>query len=363
VHDDLVVNGMSGECELPCAAGDVCPDGASCSGGACRFMLGASTPCSGTGCDDAGTVTPVQPTPTTGQPSGCSVAEVVGQLAQGAPVEMCGSLPDEPSGADLEAAASCVRDALDSGARFQLQWENLGTDVTRTEGFVGTVDGGELTVYGFVHERSGLSPDGPTASWSPCSVFRVLDSCSAGDWRSCFECPPRQAEQCSCTRSAEPGAVPNVECLDGSAPIDAPPCEPGSCLFDGVCYPSGAQSEDGCCTCEDGTGSCIEPAWCPGWVTIGKRCASSADCGAPLSGLHCRTDFFGERGVCTRDCNYGCPTGTECLASVPGYDGGAVANMCMRFCATPDVCTQDVRGQSLASECDRPEDLTRSYCF
>jgi len=274
----------------------------------------------------------------------------------------CGALPSIPTGMVLEAAAQCVRDALDSGNPFQLQWENMGPDLTQTWGFVGTLAGSEPIVYGFAHQSAGFSAEGPNATWSPCSVFRVLDSCSGSDAVSCFECPPRLAEQCRCTQSREAGAAPNVECGNGSAPSDAPPCEPGSCLFDGVCYPSGSQSEDSCCTCENGQGSCIDPAWCPGWVSIGKRCASSADCGL-MSGLHCRTDFFGERGVCTRDCNYGCPTGTECVASVPNYDGGVVENMCMRFCATPDVCAQEVRGQPLASECDRPADLTRSYCF
>jgi hypothetical protein len=190
----------------------------------------------------------------------------------------------------------------------------------------------------------------------------VLESCLTSSPDSCFSCAPRAAEQCSCTPAADSGGTPVIECLDGNA-LDTPPCNTGSCLIDAVCYPNGARSEDGCCTCTDGQGSCIEPAWCPGWVYIGKRCAGDADCDAPRSGLQCRTDFFGERGVCTRDCNFGCPTGTECLTGVPGYDGDTVDNVCMRFCATPDVCTQDVRGASLGSECDRPANLTRSYCF
>ncbi|HMI93423.1 MAG TPA: hypothetical protein VK509_18755, partial [Polyangiales bacterium] len=332
--------------------------GARCVGGACRFMLGSSVmPGS----------TPVgMPQPSSGPPNttaGCAPAQVTALLAQGVPLLGCGMLPTEPTGAVLESMARCVRDALDSGKPFQLLWEIMAEETTHTQGFVGTFEAGEPKVYGFQHDGAAFSPGGAVATWSPCSVFHVLDSCSGSDLRSCFECPPRVADRCSCTQSGESGASPIVRCNDPSVPIDEPPCDPGSCLFDGVCYPSGSSSEDGCCSCVNGQGSCIEPAWCPGWVAIGKRCASSADCGYPMSGLHCRTDFFGERGVCTRDCNFGCPTGTECLAAVPGFDGGAVANMCMRFCPTPDVCAQEVRGAPLGSECDRPEDLTRSYCF
>jgi hypothetical protein len=164
--------------------------------------------------------------------------------------------------------------------------------------------------------------------------------------------------------SAVDGGVSSVP-RPATTPIvdDPPPCDPGSCLFDGVCYPNGTTSEDGCCTCNESGGSCIEPAWCPGWVWIGKRCATNEDCDAPRSGLECRSDFFGERGVCTRDCGFGCPTGTECLAEVPDYNGGTINNVCMRFCSSADVCDQQVRGQPLNSECDRPENLTRSYCF
>ena len=127
-----------------------------------------------------------------------------------------------------------------------------------------------------------------------------------------------------------------------------------ACNFDGVCYPDGTSTEDGCCTCDKqavGSG-CIEPGWCPGWVLIGKRCSTDGDCSlsSVSSGLQCRTDFFGERGVCTRDCNYGCPTGTECVAEVPDYNGGTIKNVCMRPCAArADCAMKRVATRSAAS--------------
>ena len=53
VFDDVVVNGHSGECELPCDAGERCPDGAACTGGVCRFSSTASG-CTEPSCSDAG---------------------------------------------------------------------------------------------------------------------------------------------------------------------------------------------------------------------------------------------------------------------------------------------------------------------
>jgi hypothetical protein len=128
-----------------------------------------------------------------------------------------------------------------------------------------------------------------------------------------------------------------------------------------VCYPSGFGTEDGCCYCDEGEGACIEPGWCPGWPILGKRCAVDGDCGLGGETFECRTDFAGERGVCTRTCNFGCPTGTECVAQVPHYNEGFVADMCLRTCSTSaDCCTG---GLELGSECDAPGDLTQTYCF
>src|SRR5262249_17456910 len=107
------------------------------------------------------------------------------------------------------------------------------------------------------------------------------------------------------------------------------------------------------------------PGWCPGWVLIGKRCSKNEDCSVlptSSSGLTCRTDFFGERGVCTRDCNFGCPTGTECT-NVPDYNGGTINDVCMRSCTAAAECDLEVQGSPLGSECDAPGGLSKSYCF
>jgi hypothetical protein len=79
-------------------------------------------------------------------------------------------------------------------------------------------------------------------------------------------------------------------------------------------------------------------------------------------GLTCLTTIFGERPICIRACNYGCPTGTECVEQVPGYDGSVIEHVCLRTCTTQADCEfPDASGS--AGECDMVPGLDRSYCF
>jgi hypothetical protein len=153
---------------------------------------------------------------------------------------------------------------------------------------------------------------------------------------------------CTCTDAV-------MSCEGDCAALGEPSsCENESCRQHGICYPPGSTTEDGCCSCSDEGFFCIDPGWCTGMVpVIGEPCAVDGDCDR---GLECRTDLFGERGLCTRDCNHGCPTGTECAASVPGYDGGTIPNLCLRPCETNADCP-------LGSRCDAPGDTTERYCY
>ena len=115
-------------------------------------------------------------------------------------------------------------------------------------------------------------------------------------------------------------------CTDG---VNGKVCEETSCIIDGVCYPSGAQSDDGCCTCENAEYSCREEVGCRDWRTISKRCTGSDECGF---GLECRTDFQGGQGVCTRPCNYGCPTDTACTYVRDSSGDFLDEEVCLRPC-------------------------------
>jgi hypothetical protein len=287
----------------------------------------------------------------------------------------CGTLPLSPSATEQTAALACVRSALDRKAPFRLLWRIQGHGTQVESGVVGVPKGNALVVYDLSYDTMGAG--GPTSSWSSCAWFSLRGGCT-GELATCFDCgigatPPPPTPWCTCTEpqpghgqvacfDPEPGATPS----DAGTIIEPGPCPPNSCEFDGVCYPSGSSTEDGCCTCdEQGGGGCIEPAWCPGWVLIGKRCTNDVDCRVQASmdsGLQCRTDFVGERGICTRRCSYGCPTGTECV-EVPDHNGGPSRDVCMRPCAAQADCAMEVRGSALGSECDAPGGLSKSYCF
>ena len=319
---------------------------------------GGAARCGGPGCASGSGASPGGP-----DGNGCEPIDILWQVAPRMDVFTCGAVPVGASDASQEVSIECVRNELAAGNAFELSWQIQGPASVRTLGLIGVRDGDEMLVYSFAYDRFGLDELGTNGSWSRCASFTIgaKDECNGVD--ACLRCDTEGTGVCLCTGPTPPATAASLRCTGDPTrpPTDCP--VPSSCLFDGVCYPSGTTSEDGCCSCNNGEGACIEPGWCPGWVLIGKRCASNEDCDAPRSGLECRSDFFGERGVCTRDCGYGCPTGTECLDGVPDYNGGTIDNVCMRFCASAETCDLVVRGESLASECDRPENLRRSYCF
>jgi Pacifastin inhibitor (LCMII) len=116
-------------------------------------------------------------------------------------------------------------------------------------------------------------------------------------------------------------------------------CNPGDCQIGDACYPNNGTNIpalDGCntCVCRDGQGSCTE-RFCG--LDVGTRCADSARCKPDLT---CRTDFTGERPICTRECGpTGCPRGSECVREVPSYTGGMIDNACLRPCDDQSDCT------------------------
>jgi hypothetical protein len=144
-------------------------------------------------------------------------------------------------------------------------------------------------------------------------------------------------------------------CTDAACErFDAPPCEADKCEIDGICYPLGETTEDGCCLCEEDGVTCSDATWCDGQNPIGTRCDVDGDC---QPGLDCRHDLAGERGMCMRDCGYGCPEGTECADGIPGYNGGSINNICLRTCMVSADCA------TFGSQCDQPTGADRRYCF
>lgn len=145
-----------------------------------------------------------------------------------------------------------------------------------------------------------------------------------------------------CPGNSDTNDEPNLS--DPIIPADTPPCEVGSCEFAGVCYPDGVETEDGCCICENGVGTCLEGGGCLEGHTpyISSPCSDESECPTGLQCrtlqcfilsdcnpdgsecLQCHTDF----SMCTRNCNYGCPSGSECFTEVDNT-GATIGNICM----------------------------------
>lgn len=309
---------------------------------------------------DSGHVPEVGPTSDAGPlpaPASCGVDDVVGELSGDASMVGCSAIAGDASAGDPTALVACVQGAIDARQAFLVFSSQAGTDSIYGDGFFGMPLDGRVQVYKIDYDSFGIAPFGWVTTWTPCTTFTVNEDCLT-QGSECLVCVDAIAKACGCETTTS-GVT--VECL---AP-DVPPCVAGSCNFDGVCYPSGTGTEDGCCYCRDGQGSCDESSGCPGWAVLGKRCAADRDCAirGTYSGYLCRTDFAGERGVCTRKCNYGCPTGTECVAQVPDNNGGFVVDMCLLTCTTSADCSMAGSSVDLGSECDAVGDLTQTYCF
>lgn len=176
------------------------------------------------------------------------------------------------------------------------------------------------------------------------------------------DCSPLGRHTCEAGRCRAPAldAQPDAGGSTAPPPDGGASCPPDACVIDGVCYPNGASTEDGCCYCENGSHACIEPGWCPSWPLIGKRCDTDADCRAvgSDSGLRCQRSTTGSADVCTRPCNYGCPTGTACV-QLEGFSG----ELCMRDCtAGSESCELEVFGEPLGTTCTATE-TERAYCL
>lgn len=361
-------------CDVECTQDADCKaisDNHVCDGGRCRApeagepAVDPGIPVGGSGGSSGGGGNP---------PSGdsCGLSAMVARLADGAQLMECGQLGLDATRAERADAVACMGNAWESKTPFRLTWAVQGTDSALESGYAGVLSGDEVVVYSFSYDSAGTAPDGHVSAWAPCALLRVPESCA--DPAQCVTCEQRTAQQCTCRvdpdQSTQFDCRSSVDDASGSALPEitadfVPPCAPTRCELDGICYPDGAVTEDGCCFCDNGVGGCEHRAECPGSVSIGKRCASDADCSQSNAtpGLFCRTDFFGERGVCTRDCNFGCPTGFECVADIPDYETGNVHNVCMRACRADADCATDSRGMPLGSECDMPPGLEKSYCF
>jgi hypothetical protein len=78
---------------------------------------------------------------------------------------------------------------------------------------------------------------------------------------------------------------------------------------------------------------------------VGKRCSVAGDCALDLM---CKTDFAGERGVCTRACDTDaeCPASSVCVTGIRDYNSQPLPGFCMQACTVIADCA------SLGSVCD-----------
>jgi hypothetical protein len=281
-------------------------------------------------------------------PAACTSAYPINELLQGASYEDCSP---EVVGQSPTDVASCVNAAQEAERPFVVHWPVQGIDSALEDGFVGVADEADYTVYTLHYDSAGFVSDAYPddvwiAAWSPCDGFGAAVTCDALE--DCFDCAQSgQLPECGCSMD---GDEPITEChvaTGSTSPMDTDACAANGCRIDGVCYPDGQTTEDGCCTCEAGQGSCIEPGWCPSWPLIGKRCTVDDECKEIAeSGLQCHAAIGSDKNICTRSCNFGCPTGTEC-AHVEAFSG----QLCLRTCESNADCNIEAFGAPLGSEC------------
>lgn len=351
-----------GRCRAPAADGpidrdDAGPDDAGGSGGAGAGGTGGTGGVLTSGTGGTGAVSGIGGTGGTGG-AGLAMGDGIPDVRSCSPDDVALYLLDGeshgicPSNQSATQCAQTIQNVLDDDRPFLVGWSRLiqvspASGVVIGEGFFSVPSSGGLKFYkyftgtGFTGE---FHPDEEWhLSWTECTDFTVNTTCTT--LADCFECTVVGVEECGCNDEAL-----DVACggFGDSSPRDL--CEHhDACLIDSICYPSGQTTEDGCCTCENREYSCNEEAGCPGWPSISKRCANDDDCGA---GLECRNDIeFGERGVCTRACNYGCPTGTICAGYARDSNGDFI-DVCLRTCEQGGGdCSLEVDGAPLGSEC------------
>lgn len=337
--------GMAMACDVECNDDDDCESlGAryACDGGHCRAPLADPDPTAGSGgaggMGGGGATSGAGGTAGAGSPP-CTVENVVKHLLGDGAIDDCNSEDWSPT-----ERASCAQQRVTNEQPFAVSWDEQGIDSELKSAIVGVPDDSGYYVAKVFYDSAGFVGDfhedmAWNAQWHVCDVFAVRDTCD--QLADCFDCTENRTQVCGCGPDKIFG-----EC-SGYAAIPPEECSEPSCLIDGICYPNGETTEDGCCNCEDGEYSCIEPGWCPGWRSISQRCSVDDGCG---EGLVCWSKITGGGGVCTRTCNYGCPTGTECVADVPEF-GGDAAGTCLLPCETSDDCVAIGVGTSLGSEC------------
>lgn len=365
---------VCGVCTEPCDSNDACAalnDAASCQAAAngcgsamtCDVECNENDDCSALSteyaCDNGRCRMPEAPPtdapdsgPPPSVPESCLPHAVALYLADNESLPSCGMLT--PADGDVGAELDCIREKSDAQAPFYVEWRQAGIDSEFTTAFAGIREGGDYAVYVLGYDSISLLDQGAQTHWSRCSSFEVAQSCEAP--LDCFTCPSESERACDCR---DRDGVREIEC---NTVINGKVCEETSCIIDGVCYPSGAQTDDGCCTCANAEYSCREEVGCRDWTSISKRCTGNDDCGL---GLECRTDFQGGQGVCTRPCNYGCPTDTACTYVRDSGGDFLDEEVCLRPCELANGdCSLEVDGMPLSSECAVPdESIGTAFCL
>lgn len=307
-------------CDVECERDADCAalDDRVCEAGRCREILMSVSDGGSDAGGDAGE--PMANPHAPGIPEGCRAEALADLFADD--ITHC----PEISPGETAAARDCIRAAIQDQRPFLQFQAERGTDSLVGGGHLGVPTRDGMQLYEIDYDSLGIAYDSfgiQPLWWWPCADYRIGESDE-----DLVVCERVTSLECSCGFDSEEPATTSVRCKHP----DPPPCDEGSCDFGGVCYPLGTSTEDDCCHCDEDGGSCIEPEWCPGWTSIGDSCETSVDCSTlsgDYKGLVCRTDLLGRDNVCTRLCNYGCPTGTECV-DVPTTDGVNVDSLCMR---------------------------------
>jgi hypothetical protein len=143
-----------------------------------------------------------------GFPDTCEMTTLASYLQQGESPRACGDLPLGASEAELQAAATCVRDAGADHQSFQIFWRSQGIDSIVYSGVIGTAEGDELRTISIDADAVtfGIDIQGAIASWGECSMV-VQPECS-GTFARCVSCERTGSRVCGCLpQGKRPGAM------------------------------------------------------------------------------------------------------------------------------------------------------------
>jgi hypothetical protein len=142
-----------------------------------------------------------------GFPDTCEMTTLAPYLQQGDAPRVCGDLPLGAGEAALQAAATCVRDAIANHQSFQVFWRSQGIDSIVYRGVIATAVGEEFRTLGIDADAItfGIDIQGAIASWGECEM--VVQANCTGTFGECVSCERIASRVCGCLpQGKRPGA-------------------------------------------------------------------------------------------------------------------------------------------------------------